>query len=139
MFDRKGRLLQANHKALKHCKGLLGFHDFTMWNLFELGLYGSEDTRLAEYQQAMETVFDKQQTFRCQQQRNSRKDTGQPKWVVRAAASGLPCVHGQWHGSVGDVTVACVSCPAGTGDVAHVGPGHRAAGSAGARRCDRSA
>jgi hypothetical protein len=43
MFDYEGRLLQANHRAIKHCQQQLAAEEeLTMWSLFKLGQYASK-------------------------------------------------------------------------------------------------
>mmetsp|Transcript_21856 Transcript_21856/g.56912 ORF Transcript_21856/g.56912 Transcript_21856/m.56912 type:complete len:627 (+) Transcript_21856:271-2151(+) len=81
MFDCEGRLLQANRRAIQHCKQQLSGEKLTMWSLFKLGQYASEERRLEDYNQAMDQVFTHHQTFRCQQERRSRKNAGSRKWV----------------------------------------------------------
>jgi hypothetical protein len=52
----------------------------------------AEELRLEEYSQAVDTVFNKRQTFRCQHERMSRKNSGSRKWVVRASYTFLLCI-----------------------------------------------
>lgn len=42
MFDCEGRLLQANRRAIQHCKQQLSGEKLTMWSLFKLGQYASK-------------------------------------------------------------------------------------------------
>ena len=44
MFDPKGKLLNANTKALNHYKSLNQDHELSLWLLFKLGIYKSEPT-----------------------------------------------------------------------------------------------
>jgi len=98
LFDQNGKLLKANERAVQHCRELLESSELTIWSLFQLGLYKSEEHRLHEYNLAMDTVFKKRQTFRCQQERVSRKNSGQRKWVelemwpLTDPITGLPAV-----------------------------------------------